>query len=161
MSNNSFRPSEKTNETGPAVPDQNINIPRAFWVAIIFTVVSFSSFMLAIVLSFSLPVWQIYTMGSHLGISSVSDVICIVLIRRGQAGLALRIHILGNSHRAPAQCSYPYQCYPNIDWYHPDNGFCGGFPVISSGLEEVSSIWPNRFCGCHGPDRVDPSGFPL
>jgi putative methionine-R-sulfoxide reductase with GAF domain/HAMP domain-containing protein len=86
-----FQIPEKMSETGSGTRDQNINLQRAFWVAIIFTTVAFSSFVLSIFLIFSFPVWQIFSMAALAGISVIFDAICVVLIRRGQAVLALRI----------------------------------------------------------------------
>jgi putative methionine-R-sulfoxide reductase with GAF domain/HAMP domain-containing protein len=81
-------------EIDPGQPTQgqnSINNQRALWMAIIFTVVAFVSFLLSLFLLFKYPVWQVSLLVVITGISLALDILSVVLIRRGQAAQALII----------------------------------------------------------------------
>jgi putative methionine-R-sulfoxide reductase with GAF domain/HAMP domain-containing protein len=81
-------------EIDPGQPTQgqnSINNQRALWMAIIFTVVAFVSFLLSLFLLFKYPVWLVSLLVVITGISLALDILSVVLIRRGQAAQALMI----------------------------------------------------------------------
>ena len=79
-------------EINPPRKDQDeINVQRAFWVSIIYTIVAASSVGLAIFLIIRNPVWQVYTM-AVIAVSSLGfDLAAVIYIRRGQPALGLKI----------------------------------------------------------------------
>jgi GAF domain-containing protein/HAMP domain-containing protein len=85
-----FPPIENESNQSPQDPGY-INIQRAFWVSIIFTAVAVISMGLGIYLVFNYPYWQIYAILIIAALSSVFDVLAVVLIRRGRAGISLKI----------------------------------------------------------------------
>ena len=83
---------ERVSEARQSAQGQNdINIQRAFWSAIIFTIVAFTSVALSIYLIFVYPVWQVFLMAVIALLAFVLDMTSVILIRRNQAGLGLKI----------------------------------------------------------------------
>ncbi|MFL7893551.1 MAG: cache domain-containing protein, partial [Anaerolineales bacterium] len=79
-------------EINPPRKDQDeINVQRAFWVSIIYTIVAASSVGLAIFLIIRNPVWQVYTMTVIAVFSLGFDLAAVIYIRRGQPALGLKI----------------------------------------------------------------------
>jgi len=79
-------------EINPRKQDQDeINVQRAFWVAIIFTIVAASSVGLAIFLITSYPVWQVYVMAVTTVFSLGFDLAAVFYIRRERPALGLKI----------------------------------------------------------------------
>src|SRR5512140_22591 len=91
LDNQSTNPADGSERGRPSAGSNSINSQRAFWVAVIFTTVAFSSFLLSIFLNFQYPAWQVFLMAVIAGLSLAFDAISLVLIRRGRTLLALRI----------------------------------------------------------------------
>jgi GAF domain-containing protein/HAMP domain-containing protein len=94
---------ERVSEARQSAQGQNdINIQRAFWSAIIFTIVAFTSVALSIYLIFVYPVWQVFMMAVIALLAFVLDMISVILIRRNQAGLGLKIMYWSGLFTIPA-----------------------------------------------------------
>jgi putative methionine-R-sulfoxide reductase with GAF domain len=92
MLKNPFQLPESMSETKPSTQGQNdINVQRAFGGALILTAVAFASVVLAAFSASLFPVWQAFLMVAIAAISLTVDAISVVLIRRGQAALGLKI----------------------------------------------------------------------
>jgi len=71
--------------------DDGINVNRAFWAAVIFSIIGITSFGLGIYLAVTNPYWQLFLMLFTETISATLDVLSLILIRRGRASTALKI----------------------------------------------------------------------
>jgi GAF domain-containing protein/HAMP domain-containing protein len=92
MLKNLFHLPESMSETKQSTQGQNdINVQRAFWGALILMAVTFVSVVLTVFVTSLFPVWQAFLMVAIAVISLTFDAISIVLIRRGQAALGLKI----------------------------------------------------------------------
>jgi GAF domain-containing protein/HAMP domain-containing protein len=87
---NSSFPSEPTTKTQASL-SESIHAARAFWIAIVFTVIGVISFGTMVYLAITYPHWQIYTMLVIAAISAICDILAIVLIRQGRLEAAARI----------------------------------------------------------------------
>ncbi len=81
---------EGMNNQSPKDPGY-INVNRAFWVAIVFTLVAVISFGVGIYLAITAPYWQIFLIMIVAGLSVVFDTLAVILIRRGRTGSGLQI----------------------------------------------------------------------
>ncbi len=71
--------------------DETINVKRAFWAAVIFTTVAFSSVVLSIFLIRTSPSWQVYSITAIATIALIVDIIGLQLIQRDQAATGLKL----------------------------------------------------------------------
>ncbi len=85
-----FPPIENESNLSPKDPGY-INMQRAFWVAIIYTMVAVISFGVGIYLAITNPCWQVFLILIIAGLSVVFDTFAVIQIRRGRAGMALKI----------------------------------------------------------------------
>jgi len=70
---------------------EEFNIPRIFRTTIIYTIVAFSSLVLAVFLIPSFPIWQVFLMTVIAVLSFCFDIAALALLRRNQPAKALKI----------------------------------------------------------------------
>jgi len=75
----------------PKQGQDEINVQRALWVAVIYTIVAASSVVLAIAWIFRYAGWQVYVMAATTVVSLGLDLASVILIRRGRLVPALKI----------------------------------------------------------------------
>ena len=73
-----------------SIQDESINVQRALWVAVIFTVFALSSLGLLVYTSFATPAWQVYIVTVVTALATGLDIASVVMIRRGRAELGLK-----------------------------------------------------------------------
>ena len=73
------------------VQDESINVQRAFWVAIIFTVFALGSLGLLVYVITVTPAWQVYVITALTAIATIVDFASVIVIRRGRADLGLKM----------------------------------------------------------------------
>jgi GAF domain-containing protein/HAMP domain-containing protein len=92
MFKNLLRLPERISETKQPTQGQNdFNVQRAFGGALSLTAFAFVSVVLAVFSASQFPVWQAFLMAAIALVSLIFDASSVVLIRRGQAALGLKI----------------------------------------------------------------------
>ena len=117
---------------------EDINVQRAFRVAIIYTIVALSSVGLAIFLIIRAPVWQVFLMAGISMISFLLDLAAVIWLRRGQPALALKVMYWSGLFTVPL----------NVLLFIGVASFLAGI-VLVTGLVNVFYLfpknWRNRF----------------